>query len=57
MTVDRIKSNLGWLIAGLVVFTIAMSVYLELRSFYSSVEKPLDKNEVGECNWQHAWTP
>lgn len=56
MTVDRIKSNLGWLIAGLVVFTIAMSVYLELRSFYSSVEKPLDKNEVGECNWQHTWT-
>ncbi len=53
MIVNRIKGNLGWLIAGLVVFTVALSVYFELASFYSSAEKTLGKNRVGECSCQH----
>lgn len=31
MTKDRVKNNLGYLIAGLVVFAVATTVYLEVK--------------------------
>lgn len=45
MTTGRIKNNLGFLIAGLVIFSVATTVYLEVKQ-----TAEVKKSPTGMCH-------
>jgi len=45
MTFSRVKDNLGYLIAGLVIFTIAITVYFEFKN-----SPKVKKSPSGVCH-------